>query len=1102
VKANGTLACWGNNGYGRATPADGTFTQVSGGEEHTCGLRTDGTGACWGRDNYGQATPPVGGTFTQVSAGWAHTCWLVTGGMVVCGGLSDYGQASPPGWPLPSGTFTQVSAGGKHTCGLKTDGTVACWGAGTPGFSGDPHYGQASPPGGAFTQVSAGDDHTCGLKTDGTVACWGNDDYGQASPPVGVTFTQVSAGGGHTCGVKTDGILVCWGHNGWGQAATITVDPASLPDGQGGVAYSQSLIASGGTAPYSLAVVAGSLPPGLSLNSTTGLLSGTPASGGDYTFTIQATDVNFFQGERAYTITIPNRAPTDISLSNNSVAENQPSGTAVGDLTTTDPDTLDAHTYSLEATGGCAGFGSDNGAFAIAGGQLRTAAAFDYEAKSSYDICVRTDDGNGGTYDEPFTVNVVDVNEWPTDISLSNNSVAENQPGGTAVGDLTTTDPDTLDTHTYSLETTSGCADFGSDNGTFTIAGSQLQTAAVFDYETKSSYDICVRANDGQGGTYDEPFTIDVTDANDAPTDISLSNNSVAENQPSGTVVGDFATADQDVGGSHTYSLVGTGTYPDNAFFAIAGSQLRTAAVFDYETKSSYTIQVRTDDGSGGTYDEVFVINVIDANDAPAAVDDGYSTNEDTPLNAVAPGVLGNDNDEDGHPLTAVLFSGPGNGTLTLNANGSFTYTPAMHFNGVDTFVYYASDVAASSNPATVSIAVGVVGGLPDVTIVKTVSPTIAFPGQTVVYTLAYSNTGSAPATDVVITDMMPDGVVVLGIDMQSAADSTAASGADVSDAGVIPGSFMWQVRDLAPKERRVIVIRARLDLAIVAPATLTNTAEIAAAVDSNPGSNRSAAAVTVPGFFRSVVPGGAWHTGTTWEAGSVPGPGDVVTITANSTVTVDADAQCYRLFVEEGGVLVIPAGVTLSVVDGVTSQGRMQQTVDGVGAGATTRFLHIQNPAGDRDTYLGVDVTPQGDMGTVTVAVRGQQTCGGVGNGDAVLRCYEIDPATEAAATVTFYYRAAEGNGNTSPQAHHWNGNAWDALPSTNGGGGDALWVQATVADYSPFALADSGNAPMSITLLSFRAAARRIPHWAGGLMGVVLLCIGVWVRRRRRFT
>ena len=61
-------------------------------------------------------------------------------------------------------------------------------------------------------------------------------------------------------------------------------------------------------------------------------------------------------------------------------------------------------------------------------------------------------------------------------------------------------------------------------------------------------------------------------------------------------------------------------------------------------------------------------------------------------LTVAAPGVLGNDADPDGNPLTATLVTGAGHGSLTLNANGSFTYTPAANFNGTDTFTYRASD--------------------------------------------------------------------------------------------------------------------------------------------------------------------------------------------------------------------------------------------------------------------------------------------------------------------------------------------------------------------------------------------------------------------------
>ena len=71
-----------------------------------------------------------------------------------------------------------------------------------------------------------------------------------------------------------------------------------------------------------------------------------------------------------------------------------------------------------------------------------------------------------------------------------------------------------------------------------------------------------------------------------------------------------------------------------------------------------------------------------------------------------APGVLGNDSDPDGDAFSAVLVSGPGHGSLTLNADGSFAYSPEDNFNGSDSFTYRAGDGSLTSGSATVSLTV------------------------------------------------------------------------------------------------------------------------------------------------------------------------------------------------------------------------------------------------------------------------------------------------------------------------------------------------------------------------------------------------------------
>ena len=118
------------------------------------------------------------------------------------------------------------------------------------------------------------------------------------------------------------------------------------------------------------------------------------------------------------------------------------------------------------------------------------------------------------------------------------------------------------------------------------------------------------------------------------------------------------------------------------------------------------TFTYAANDGTVNSAAATVTLTINHVNHAPVANDDSYATAFNTPLNVAAPGVLVNDTDADGDSLTAVLISGPAHGTLALNANGSFSYTPNTNYSGTDTFTYAANDGLVNGNTATVTVTV------------------------------------------------------------------------------------------------------------------------------------------------------------------------------------------------------------------------------------------------------------------------------------------------------------------------------------------------------------------------------------------------------------
>jgi hypothetical protein len=190
-----------------------------------------------------------------------------------------------------------------------------------------------------------------------------------------------------------------------------------------------------------------------------------------------------------------NQAPTDLSLSGGTVAENVANGTVVGTASSTDPDAGDTFIYTLEDNaGGRFAIDSSTGVITVADGSL-----LNFEATNSHDVTVRVTDSAGNTFDEVMNLDLTDVNETPTDLTLSANSVNENAVNGAVIGIVAPADPDAGDTFTYNLTDDAG-GRFSIDNSTGQIT---VADGSLLNFEAANSHNVTVRVTDSAGNTFD-----------------------------------------------------------------------------------------------------------------------------------------------------------------------------------------------------------------------------------------------------------------------------------------------------------------------------------------------------------------------------------------------------------------------------------------------------------------------------------------------------------------------------------------------------------------------------------------------------------------------
>ena len=311
---------------------------------------------------------------------------------------------------------------------------------------------------------------------------------------------------------------------------------------------------------------------------------------------------------------------------------------------------------------------------------LTTNTKFDYEEKSSYTITIKTTDEDNNSFSKIIKVDINDLDDIPTDIIITPNNINENTATGTVIGALSTADGDSQ-THTYTLL---------DNTATFSISGNNtLITNVKFDFEAKASHTVAVRTTDIEDNTFTKTITVYVNDLDDIPTKITLSPNSIVENAGVNALIGTLSTTDHD-GGTHVYTLLN-----NTAIFSISGNTLTANNSFDFESKDTYTIIIKTTDQDNNPFTETITVNV---NDDDAEVPTITSANVFYVLvKETSVATLSANNSA----TFSTIITGTNAASFTLTADGVLTFNTAPDFSATVADNIYNIQVKAANITGT-----------------------------------------------------------------------------------------------------------------------------------------------------------------------------------------------------------------------------------------------------------------------------------------------------------------------------------------------------------------------------------------------------------------
>jgi len=303
---------------------------------------------------------------------------------------------------------------------------------------------------------------------------------------------------------------------------------------------------------------------------------------------------------------VENLKPIDIQLSKYLIESGTAVQSIVANMVAIDNDVHDTHSFRLYPANGIVD--ADNDKFEIDGDRLKLNADIS-TISGNLNIYLRVEDNAGAFFYKALQLEVVDQiqNSAPTAINISNDKVFETAHVGFVVAQISAVDNDQDDQHVFSLVDSSTYP----DNAAFIIINNLLKLNTDLSNTLKDSYSIQLKTLDLAGNSVLQVFTIQVIDegVNIAPSDIVLSNETIAEDAILETVIGELSAVDANINDTHTFELVADRA--DNTSFIIDGTSLKLNSDLDYDTQSSYSIRIRVSDAAGTSFEKEFTIELM-----------------------------------------------------------------------------------------------------------------------------------------------------------------------------------------------------------------------------------------------------------------------------------------------------------------------------------------------------------------------------------------------------------------------------------------------------------------------------------------------------------